>query len=214
MANLPKIKTKQKRKDGLRRQAQIMEIALKIFSEKGYHATSVDEIINAAGIAKGTFYLHFEGKLDILDKIVDNNLSSLYNYFKVLDISAPKPISEIVDMYINVAVLLAEIPEFKQFTKLLLSDMVGLDESIQNKTNQFFDDIVNMSTEYINQAKRDGRVISSVDSYTASICIAGSVKEIVFRWAVLKEDIDTVKAIENMLTIFFYGMLSEENRPE
>lgn len=212
MSNTQKVKTKQKRKDGLKRQAQIMEIALKIFSEKGYHGTSVDEIITTAGIAKGTFYLHFEGKLDILDKIVDNNLASLYNYFKTLDISAPKPIAEIVDMYLNVAILLAKIPEFKQFTKLLLSDMVGLDESIQKKINQFYDDIVTMSTEYINQAQSDGRVVSSVNSYTASICIVGSVKEIVFRWAVLDEDIDTVVAIENMLSIFFYGMLSEEGR--
>ncbi len=213
MTPVQKPKTKQKRKDGLKRQAQIMGIALKIFAEKGYHSTSVDEIISAAGIAKGTFYLHFEGKLDILDKIVDSNLANLYNYFKVLDISAPKPISEIKDMYINVAIILAKIPEFKQFTKLFLSDIVGIDDAIQKKLNQFFDDIVKMSTGYIEQARKDGRVKASVDSYTASICIVGSVKEIIFRWAVLDEDIDTVKAIENMLSIFLYGMLNEDHIP-
>ena len=205
-------RTKQKRKDGLKRQAQIMEIALKIFSDKGYHSTSVDEIINTAGIAKGTFYLHFDGKLDILDKIVDRNLEALYNNFKILDISAPKPVSEIKDIYVNVAVLLAEIPEFRQFTKLLLSDMVGLDESIQKKTSQFFDAIASMSTEYISQAQKDGRIVESVNPETASICIIGSVKEIVFKWAVLNQNIDTVKAIENMLEIFLYGMLTEDHK--
>lgn len=205
-------KVKQKRKDGLKRQAQIMEIALKIFAKKGYHSTSVDEIISTAKIAKGTFYLHFDGKLDILDKIVDTNLSGLYNYFKVLDISAPKPVSEIKEMYVNVAVLLAEIPEFRQFTKLLLSDMVGLDESIQVKINRFFDNITDMSTAYISQAQKDGRIVSSVNPETASICIIGSVKEIIFRWAVLNEKIDTVKAIENMLEIFLNGMLTENHK--
>lgn len=205
-------KTKQKRKDGLKRQAQIMEIALKIFAEKGYHSTSVDEIISTAGIAKGTFYLHFDGKLDILDKIVDQNLEALYNNFKILDISAPKPVSEIKEIYVNVAILLAKIPEFRQFTKLLLSDMVGLDESIQEKINRFFDSVASMSTEYISQAQKDGRIVKSVNPETASICIIGSVKEIVFKWAVLDENIDTVKAIENMLEIFLYGMLTEDHK--
>ena len=172
-------KVKQKRKDGLKRQAQIMEIALKIFAEKGYHSTSVDEIISTAKIAKGTFYLHFDGKLDILDKIVDNNFAGLYNYFKVLDISAPKPLPEIKEMYVNVAILLAKIPEFKQFTKLLLSDMVGLDQSIQVKINRFFDNITDMSTLYISQAQKDGRIVKEVNPETASICIVGSVKEII-----------------------------------
>jgi len=206
---MAKPKTRQKRKDGLKRQSQIMEIALKIFAEKGYHATSVEEIINTAGIAKGTFYLHFEGKLDILDKIIDSNLENLYNYFKVLDISAPKPMNEIRDLYINVARILANVPEFKQFTKILLSDVVGLDESIQKKINSFYDTIIKMSADYIQNAIEDGTIKKEIDPYIASMNIVGSVKEIVFRWAVLGEELNTVAAIDNLLTIFLNGMLTE-----
>jgi AcrR family transcriptional regulator len=56
------MKPKRKRRDGLLRQAQIMEVALKLFAEKGYHGTSIDDIITNANIVKGTFYLHFESK--------------------------------------------------------------------------------------------------------------------------------------------------------
>ena len=89
---------------------------------------------------------------------------------------------------------------------------MGLDESIQNKINRFFDAVASMSTEYITQAQKDGRIVKSVNAETASICIIGSVKEIVFKWAVLEENIDTVKAIENMLEIFLYGMLTEDHK--
>lgn len=205
-----KPKNKQKRKDGLKRQAQIMSLALKLFAEKGYHSASVDEIISTAGIAKGTFYLHFEGKLDILDKIVDSNLETLYNYFSVLDISSPRPIDEIKDIYVSVALLLAKVPEFRQFSKIMLSDVIGLDNTIQLKINDFYDRIVGMSADYILQAQKDGRIIKSIDPVTASICIIGSVKEIVYRWAVLGENIDTVQAIKNMLDIYLYGILAEK----
>lgn len=47
---------KTKRKD------QIIEVASKLFYEQGYHVTGIKQIIEAADIAKGTFYSHFKSK--------------------------------------------------------------------------------------------------------------------------------------------------------
>ncbi|HEX4336137.1 MAG TPA: TetR/AcrR family transcriptional regulator [Polyangiaceae bacterium] len=44
------------------RREELMDAAERIFLEKGIAATSVDEIVVAADVAKGTFYLHFESK--------------------------------------------------------------------------------------------------------------------------------------------------------
>lgn len=43
-----------------------MAAAEALFLEKGFAATSVDEIVRLADVAKGTFYLHFRSKDDIL----------------------------------------------------------------------------------------------------------------------------------------------------
>jgi AcrR family transcriptional regulator len=43
-----------------------MDAAERIFLDKGIAATSVDEIVAAAGVAKGTFYIHFESKDQLL----------------------------------------------------------------------------------------------------------------------------------------------------
>lgn len=40
--------------------------------EKGYEAASVDDILDRAGISKGTFYHYFSHKLELLEAIVDN----------------------------------------------------------------------------------------------------------------------------------------------
>ena len=47
------------------KRAKILEVALKIFTELGYHETKLDEIANQAGVAKGTLYLYFKNKADI-----------------------------------------------------------------------------------------------------------------------------------------------------
>ena len=43
-------------KKGERRKQELLQIAYRMFVEKGYDNTSVDEIIAEAGIAKGTYY--------------------------------------------------------------------------------------------------------------------------------------------------------------
>jgi len=49
-----------------RTRASIREAANKLFLARGFEATTVDAIVAAAGVSKGTFYLHFERKEDLL----------------------------------------------------------------------------------------------------------------------------------------------------
>lgn len=47
------------------RKAQLLEVALTVFVEQGYHAASMDEIAERAGVSKPVLYQHFPGKLDL-----------------------------------------------------------------------------------------------------------------------------------------------------
>ncbi len=48
-----------------------MEAALALFSKKGFERTSVREIVELAHVAKGTFYVHFETKVDVLHALAE-----------------------------------------------------------------------------------------------------------------------------------------------
>lgn len=49
-----------------KRRARILKAATELFMHQGYRKTSVDEIARRADVAKGTVYLHFENKADLL----------------------------------------------------------------------------------------------------------------------------------------------------
>jgi AcrR family transcriptional regulator len=51
------------------RRAQLVEAAASVFMERGVAATSVDDIVRAAGVAKGTFYLYFATKDEIVTAV-------------------------------------------------------------------------------------------------------------------------------------------------
>jgi AcrR family transcriptional regulator len=51
------------------RREELMDAAEALFLDKGFAATSVEEIVRAADVAKGTFYLHFRTKDDVLQAL-------------------------------------------------------------------------------------------------------------------------------------------------
>ncbi len=53
------------------RKKELVKKAYELFITKGYENTSVDDIIASAGIAKGTYYYHFESKEQILEEVVN-----------------------------------------------------------------------------------------------------------------------------------------------
>ena len=53
------------------RPAEILAAALRIFSEKGFAATKLDEVAREAGVSKGTLYLYFESKEVLLKEVVN-----------------------------------------------------------------------------------------------------------------------------------------------
>jgi AcrR family transcriptional regulator len=57
---------------GARTRTRLLEAAEQVFTELGYHDASIVKIADAAGVAPGTFYLYFAGKLDIFDELVED----------------------------------------------------------------------------------------------------------------------------------------------
>ena len=60
------------------RKNEILDAAGILFSEKGYDNTSVTDIMNAVGIAKGTLYHHFKSKEDIMDALIKRQTDAIF----------------------------------------------------------------------------------------------------------------------------------------
>jgi len=60
-----------KTKRGVRTRAALLRAAERCFGDNGFHAVSVSDITEEAGIAIGTFYLYFADKLEVFRAVVD-----------------------------------------------------------------------------------------------------------------------------------------------
>ena len=62
---------------------KIFETSMRLFSEKGYDATSIEEITATVGVAKGTLYYHFTSKEEIFNFLVEEGMKLLKNSIQI-----------------------------------------------------------------------------------------------------------------------------------
>ena len=82
-------------KKGEKRKKMLLKIGYDMFITRGYENTSVDEIIEKAQIAKGTYYYYFQSKEQMLEEVIDMMIDSETEMAKQIiqtDIPVPQKI--------------------------------------------------------------------------------------------------------------------------
>lgn len=78
------------------RAALILAVAQEVFADQGYYHASIDEIAARAGIAKGTVYLHFASKDDLLGALIAEQITEFATHVDQV-VSAPASVRERLD---------------------------------------------------------------------------------------------------------------------
>ena len=60
------------------KQLRILDAATHLFLDRSVSDTAIDDVVKLAGVAKGTFYLYFRDKYDLLDQIVIRRTAALF----------------------------------------------------------------------------------------------------------------------------------------
>ena len=96
------------------KESSLLNTAFEFFTTKGFSKTSISDIVNKAGVAKGTFYLYFKDKYDIRNKLVSHKSSQLFN----------KAIDELKDKFPGVT--------FEDKIVMLIDNIINLCDRIVN----------------------------------------------------------------------------------
>jgi AcrR family transcriptional regulator len=187
------------------RRQQILEVARDVFARRGYHTAKIEDIVAAAGIARGTFYLYFEDKRGIFEEIVDRTIARLgMSIIRVDPTDAGRSVADQVKEQIRrvVQVLL----EDRATTKILLSDALGVDPAFDRKLLSFYDEMSNLLEESL----RDGQTLGVVrtgDVRMMAWLTMGALKEVMFQIVNRGAEYDEDKLVEATFAYFTGGYL-------
>ncbi len=137
------------------RREQILKAARKLFAERGYHATSITDVIEAAGIARGTFYLYFGSKRAIFAEVIDDLFLRLSKSLRPIETGpgAPPVMDQLNDILERVITILLNEPEVSQ---LLSRTGLGIDADFDQKLDEFYGAVTDLVRRVLVQGKARG----------------------------------------------------------
>lgn len=118
---------------------KIFETSMKLFAEKGYDATSIEDITATVGVAKGTLYYHFSSKEEIFNFLVEEGIKLLQNS---IDIKTSKLTNYIDKIKAIVLIQIKIVVKYEDLITILLSQFWGTEARNQKCKKHIY--------EYIN----------------------------------------------------------------
>lgn len=127
---------------GQKTKYEILKKANQLFSEKGFDATGVDDIVRSLGLSSGVFYNHFESKIDLLKQVVENKI--LKSRELLLDVQPKESASEWVGRALKIYLSKQHKDSVRQSCPLttLSQELIKLNlhhqMGLSNYTSEFF----------------------------------------------------------------------------
>jgi len=101
---------------------KIFETSMKLFAEKGYDATSIEDITATVGVAKGTLYYHFSSKEEIFNFLIEEGIKLLQNS---VDIKTAKLENYVDKLKAVILIQIKIVNKYQDFITILLGQFYG-----------------------------------------------------------------------------------------
>lgn len=188
------------------RQAQILEAACDLFVTKGYHATTVDDIVGRVQVARGTFYLYFPDKRAVLSALVDGFFVRITAAIHSIDLeAADRP--ALLQLRGNLQRLCELALAEPALMKILLYDVPGLDSELDAKLRDFYAAL----RRFLEESLAEGQRIGLVREGDRAIMVAlglGGLKEILLTAVTSDEPATAERLTAEIMRFFESGLLA------
>lgn len=202
------------RKAAENREQEILDAAIRIFSEKGYNAATTSEISKEAGIAEGTLFRYFKNKKALLARIVMISSKTIGQNVitkrlgKLIEKNKDKDIKEILKLIILDRIDLLE--KNKELYKIVFTEI----QYQEDLKKAFKENIIltakNMLVGYVDKNNLKDK-FKDVDLMATARNLISMVIGYIVQSSVFPELItmDREKQVEEMVEVFLNGILKK-----
>ena len=185
------------------KRARILQAAVKVFAERGFHTATVAEIARAAGVADGTIYLYFKSKDDLLLRLFDEKMTELLEDARAAlaaEKSAPAKLRRFIQLHLTqvernpelASVLIVELRQSAQFLKA----------ADRNKLAAYVD----LIAEVVKAGQEAGELVDFVSPATAKRAIFGALDELALGFLLSGRKINLRKTAAEVAEWFVRGL--------
>jgi AcrR family transcriptional regulator len=157
------------------RRQDLLRAARDVFATKGFHDAKIDDIVAAASVAKGTFYLYFTDKRSVFSELVDGLFGRIGG--AILHVDPEGDIGAQVKH--NIRAIVAVLLDEPKLTRILLSYAPALDPEFGAKIQSFYAGVKTLLQESLVEGQQLG-IVAPGDAGLYATFTLGAMKEILF----------------------------------
>jgi TetR/AcrR family fatty acid metabolism transcriptional regulator len=181
---------------------QIIDAAVIVIAENGYHQAQVSKIAKQAGVADGTIYLYFKNKEDILVSLFQEKMGvfieKIEDEIRSVETAAEK-LFTLIKTHFS---LLAEDHHLAIVTQLELRQS---NKELRLRINEVLKGYFNVVDKIITAGKETGEFREGLDHRLARQMIFGTIDETVTTWVMNDQKYDLTKQAKQVHDLFVYG---------
>jgi TetR/AcrR family fatty acid metabolism transcriptional regulator len=186
------------------RKAQILDAAMCVYARSGFEKARVDDIAEEAGLAKGTLYLYFNSKddimLSILDRMVGRELQDLGKLLSS-ERSAKDKLIKFVEYSVDeVEMMKPTLPVLFEFWGAMSHQ-----DEVREKLASHYHSLVDMLVPIIQQGI-DEHDFYRMDARSAAIALEAVMEGTILLWASNPEMVDLRSQLKNSLQLMLKGL--------
>jgi AcrR family transcriptional regulator len=182
--------------------AEIVQAAAQIFREKGYHATSMQDIADAVHLQKASLYHHIESKQEILLEILNHALDRLTTEISAVVDSDHSPTEK---LRLALRAYTTILTEDRDLAAVLLLEYRGLDSKFLARHISRRDQVDRLWRRII-QSGIDTGEFRSVDPAMTSFALLG-VQNWMITWFHQNGRLSPIQAADGFTDLFLRGLL-------
>jgi AcrR family transcriptional regulator len=148
----------------------LTDVAVQVFNTRGYDATRMEHIANAAGITKSSLYHHVSGKEELLDLAIRRGITSMYGTLEL----PPGWVGSTAERLTLVLRALVEV-ELNLGPEVRLLGSLRMDTALQRwarTERRRYHDIV---TELVRGAQDEGALPTTIEAGLLSLLVLGTI---------------------------------------
>ncbi|MFC4409846.1 TetR/AcrR family transcriptional regulator [Chungangia koreensis] len=182
---------------------QIIDAAVVVFAENGYHQAQVSKIAKQAGVADGTIYLYFKSKEEILIQMFQEKMSVFVTNLKEIlkeDNSAAEKLYKMVENHFNVL-----------YSDKLLATVTQLElrqsnKEIRLRINEVLKEYLSLLDEILIEGRKNGEFDEGMDVRLARQMVFGTIDETITTWVMNDQKYNLMDLAPKVYKLLLNGM--------
>jgi AcrR family transcriptional regulator len=155
---------------------EIVDAAIEVFAESGYHDAGVADIAKRVGIGHSTFYRHFDNKRAILDEVINTVIDRITAALAAENApEAANTEAEYRDQSVRIAAALAEISRNLRWVRLVLIGAASNEIDLRQRIDGMFDLAVRLNANYYEHGRELGYLRADLDTTATSRAVVGMI---------------------------------------